>query len=230
MNATDASYGNILFGAVDHAKYSGQLYTVPLLNPDSKEYPHPVEFDVTLQGVGLTNGSSKYTFTTTPIPALLDSGTTLMYLPYQLADEIAQTLGGEYSEDIGYYVIPCPSADDDSKLVYDFGGFNIATNLSNYMLGTVDGFSDDSQCALGILPSDVEAILGDVFLVDAYVIYNLDDYEVSLAQASYDNAKEDIEIITSTVPSATKAPRYSSTWSDQRYSTGGNIFTTSKAK
>ncbi|AQZ14900.1 MKC7 (YDR144C) and YPS1 (YLR120C) [Zygosaccharomyces parabailii] len=231
LNSSNSSYGNILFGAVDHSKYSGQLYTVPLLNPDTKSYPHPVEFDVTLHGVGFTNGTSKSTFTTTPIPALLDSGTTLMYLPSELAEQIADKLGGQYDDDIGYFMIPCPSDDDDSKLVYDFGGFEIATNLSNYVLQSSDtSYAEDTQCVLGILPSDVEAILGDVFLVDAYVVYNLEDYEISLAQASYDNKKEDIELVTSKVPSATKAPGYSSTWSAQSYSTGGNMFTTTSKR
>ncbi|GAV50213.1 hypothetical protein ZYGR_0U00690 [Zygosaccharomyces rouxii] len=230
LNSLDASSGDILFGAVDRSKYKGDLYTLPLLNSDPTKYKNPMEFDVTLQGVGFTNGSSKTTFTTTKIPALLDSGTSLIYLPDALAKGIAHKLGGSYNEDIGYYVIGCPSENDDSQLVFDFGGFTIKNNLSNYLLGSPDD-GDDSQCVLGILPSDVQAILGDVFLADAYVVYDLDDYEVSLAQASFDNSKEDIQIISDSIPGAKRAPGYSKTWSTPAsIKSGGNIFTSSNKK
>lgn len=226
LNSLNATQGNILFGAVDRSKYKGQLYTLPLLNPNPDKYNNPIEFDITLQGVGFLNGSSKSTFTTTQIPALLDSGTTLMYLPETLADSIAHELGGSYNEEIGYYLISCPPSDDDSKLVYDFGGFNIETSLKNYLLGSA-GDGDDGQCVLGILPSGTEAILGDVFLADTYVVYDLDSYEVSLAQASFDDSKDDIHTISKSIPGAKKAPGYSKTWSQRApITSGGDIFTT----
>ncbi|GCE98899.1 hypothetical protein ZYGM_002176 [Zygosaccharomyces mellis] len=230
LNSLSAPSGDVLFGAVDRSKYTGQLYTLPLLNPEPEKYKNPMEFDITVQGVGFMNGTRRSTFTTTKIPALLDSGTSLMYLPKPLANGIAQKLGGSYDDDIGYYVVDCPPENDDSKLVFDFGGFNIKSNLSNYLLGSPDGGSS-SQCVLGILPSDVQAILGDVFLADAYVVYDLENYEVSLAQASFDDSQEDVQVISNSIPGAKKAPGYTRSWSaPASVRSGGNIFTSSDNK
>ncbi|GAV55118.1 hypothetical protein ZYGR_0AS04410 [Zygosaccharomyces rouxii] len=230
LNSLNASSGDVLFGAVDRSKYTGDLYTLPLLNPEPEKYKNPMEFDITVQGVGFMNGSSKTTFTTTKIPALLDSGTSLVYLPQALAKGIAHKLGGSYHDDIGYYVIDCPPENDDSKLVFEFGGFSIKNSLSNYLLGSPDKVNDD-QCVLGILPSNVQAILGDVFLADAYVVYDLENYEVSLAQASFDDSKEDIQVMSDSIPGAKKAPGYSKTWSaPASVKSGGNIFTSSTGK
>lgn len=226
LNDPDSDTGSILFGGVDHSKYSGQLYTIPILNLyKSKGITTPLEFDVTVQGVGVSVGTKQSTLTTSQMPALLDSGTTLTYLPYSLTQLIAGSIGAQYSSRLGYYYMPCPSADNDTQIVFDFGGFNIATNLTNYILSS----GSTGTCILGMIPqSDASAILGDMFLIHAYVVYDLENYEISMAQAKFNATSDDIEVISSTVPGATPAPGYSSTWSTtQSFTTGGNIFTVS---
>lgn len=76
---------------------------------------------------------------------------------------VSNHYGGFFDDDrsVGFYVISCPS--DDEKLVFNFGGFNNKTSLSNYIEGSGDG-----KCILGIIPTnDYMAILGDFFLRDA---------------------------------------------------------------
>lgn len=229
LNDADADSGSILFGAVDHSKYSGQLYTLPILKMYKlRSQSVALGFDVTVQGVGLTNGTDSVTVTTTQFPALLDSGTTLMYLPVLLSDLIAQEIGASYSSRLGYYILDCPSDDDPTQIVFDFGGFEIKTNLTNYILSPS---SRSTVCYLGIVPiTSVYGIFGDAFLVDAYVVYDLENLEISMAQANFKGGSEDIDVITSDVPSATPAPGYSSTWSTAASITsGGNIFTLSSA-
>lgn len=229
LNEPDAHSGSILFGAVDHSRYSGQLYTIPLLNPyQSRGVQNPIEFDVTVQGVGISQSGSTKTITTTKFPALLDSGTTLTYMPYQLTELIAARIGARYSSSLGFYVMPCPSQNDNTQLLYDFGGFQISANLSNYILGS-SGSSD--VCYLGIIPlSDSSAIFGDNFLINAYVVYDLENYEVSMAQARFNATERQIEVISGSVPGAVKAPSYSATWSTvQTISSGGGAFTSGAA-
>lgn len=224
LNDANADSGSILFGGVDHSKYSGQLYTIPILNLyKSKGISTPLEFDVTVQGVGVSVGNKQSTLTTSQMPALLDSGTTLTYLPYSLTELIAGSIGAQYSSRLGYYYMPCPSSNNDTQIVFNFGGFNIATNLTNYILSS----GSSGTCILGMIPqSDDSAILGDMFLIHAYVVYDLESYEISMAQARFNATSDDIEAITSTVPGATPAPGYSSTWSTtQSVTSGGNIFT-----
>lgn len=246
LNKLTEEHGSILFGGVDHSKYTGNLYTIPIINTLSGSgISNPIQFDVTLQGIGIsTNNSSKndnnnndddddqITITTTKIPALLDSGTTLTYLPQEILEQIADQIGAQYSARIGYYIVPCDddeqstSFDSSTNLVFDFGGFHINTSLNDYLIKI-----SRTSCMIGLLPYDSnKVILGDTFLSHAYVVYDLENYQIGLAQAKFDVDDDDsqIEIIngTSGIPSATKAPRYSSTWSSNMRSTSlGNIFT-----
>ncbi|SCV04521.1 LAMI_0H16798g1_1 [Lachancea mirantina] len=223
LDSLDAKSGSVLFGAVDHSKYNGTLYTVPLVNTYGYlGATKPIQFEVTLQGLGISANGTESTFTTTKIPALLDSGTTLAYFPVSLTNAIAKKLGAVYSSRLGYYVASCSALDNDSALVFDFGGFQISSPLENYVIG-----SQSDICVLGILPQSGNGIiLGDEFLTSAYVVYDLDNLEVSMAQANYNGGSEKIEVISGSVPSAQRAPGYSSSWSTySSISTGGNIFT-----
>lgn len=238
LNSLQEEHGSILFGAVDHSKYSGPLYTVPLINTlQGYGYDNPIQFDVTLHGIGLSDDNTNSTLTSTKVPALLDSGTTLTYLPKTLLDNLADKIGARYVQRYGYYMVPCNSDgtsssafDDDTSLIFDFGGFHIRTPLKDYLVQAMT-----NTCILGLIPQDSNGvILGDTFLTHAYVVYDLDNYEVSMAQAKYiedydakDYKSADIHVISSTVPGATKAPGYSNTWSTSATNTdsSGNIFT-----
>ncbi|CAI4047504.1 hypothetical protein SUVZ_12G1740 [Saccharomyces uvarum] len=229
LNDETQSSGSVLFGAVDHSKYLGQLYTIPLVNLyKAQGYQRPVAFDVTLQGLGLQTRAHNTTLTTTRIPALLDSGTTLTYLPAGAVSLVAKSLNATFSKELGYYEYACPtSSDNATSVVFDLGGFHINAPLSDFTMQTNVG-----TCVLAIVPQtgNATAILGDSFLRSAYVVYDLDNYEVSLAQANYASGKEDIEAIRSSVPGATRAPGYNSTWVKYASATsGGNIFTTTAA-
>ncbi|CCH61319.1 hypothetical protein TBLA_0E02630 [Henningerozyma blattae CBS 6284] len=225
LNKQSAKNGNVLFGAIDHSQYQGDtLYTIPLVNSDtSSGYSKPIEFDVTLQGLGVSdNRNGNFTVTTTQIVALLDSGTTLTYFPKDMLNLLAKRINASYSEALGYYVMNCPDSRDNTQLVFDFGGFHIKTNLTNFVLSSASG-----KCVLGLLPyNGNSAILGDIFLTHAYVVYNLDDLEISMAQANFNNGNdEDIEVISSTIPNAVKAPGYSYTYSvSKSIVPGGDIF------
>lgn len=223
LNDLDADSGSILFGAVDHSKYTGTLYTVPMVNAlRSRGYTEQIRLSITLQGIGVTSSYGNETVTQTKYPALLDTGATFCYFPSSLAAAIASSVSATYSSSSGYYFVDCDSG-SDYDLVFDFGGFHIISPLSDYIVTT----SSSSQCVLGILPqSDNEITLGDAFLTSAYVVYDLEELEISLAQASYTSGDEKIEVIRDSVPSAVAAPGYSSTWSTAAsLSTGGNIFT-----
>lgn len=217
-----AMEGSVLFGGVDQSKYTGTLYTVPIVNI-YEGYSKPIALDITLQGLGVSSSSSKKTITTSSIPVLLDSGTTLTYFPSKYVKLVADTIGATYVAS-GLYGMTCPSAQDDRELVFDFGGFHITAPLSSFLITSSD---DSSICFLGMVAQNsLPAILGDLFLTHAYIVYDLDNYEVSLAQASYTDAEEDIQAILSEVPNAVKAPGYSNTWNgNQQYNAGGNIFT-----
>ena len=225
LDSSDAQYGSVLFGAVDHSKYTGDLYTVPIINIYRNQgYTYPIEFDITLQGIGISSSSEQVTISQTKIPALLDSGTTITYMPADLVSLLAEQIGASFSSTSGFYEMSCLSSDDDTDLVFDFGGFHISAPLSDFLISTT---VSNRQCIFAVVPqASQNVILGDVFLRQAYVVYDLENYEISLGQADYSDDSEDIDIISSTVPSAVQAASYSNTWStSQDITSGGNIFT-----
>lgn len=205
LGEASASTGTVLFGAVDHAKYSGQLTTVPIINTlKSWGYSQPIRLEVAVDGIYINDSSTDYTVTSNTYSALLDSGSTLSYFPVALIKRLGETLGGSYSSNIGAYVINC--FDDDSvTFTIDFNGAKVAVPLPNLVM------KYGGTCLLGVLPQTSSYILfGDNVLRSAYLVYNLDDYEISIAQAKY-TKDEDIEVISDSVPSAVRAAGYSST-------------------
>lgn len=213
LNSLEATSGDLLFGAVDSSKYTGQLYTVPLINIYSKYYSNPIEFDITLQGTGFVSSSGKaYTFNTQNVPALLDSGTTLLYLPQTLANLFASQVSASWDDNLQYYTMDCPTdkVAENSAYVFQIGGVNYYVPLSNYILRT----SDKDTCILGIQPQSSQyCILGDNTLSALYIVYDLEDYEISIAQADFSGAsKSDIKVISDSIPGASNAPDYSNTW------------------
>ncbi|AET39316.1 pepsin-like aspartic protease Ecym_4251 [Eremothecium cymbalariae DBVPG len=226
LNDLDATSGSVLFGAVDHSKYTGTLATVPLVNVNARYgFPKPIELHITLNGLGFSSGKKRGTISATKVPALLDSGTTLSYFPTELAAAIASNVGAVWNARLRKFLIPCSQAKRNNiDLIYNFGGVEITSPLVNYLSET----NVEDVCLLGIVPtSSNDIILGDVFLTSVYTVYDLEALEVSIAQAAYGASaeKENIEVIKSTVPGATKAPGYSNTWSTYApISTGGNMF------
>ncbi|CCF56967.1 hypothetical protein KAFR_0B06700 [Kazachstania africana CBS 2517] len=222
LNKADASSGNVLFGAVDHAKYTGTLHTIPFVNTlESLGYNSVIEFHVTLDGMDLSTNDGQTTLTTSKFPVLVDSGNTFSYLPDNLLQQIASQIGATYSNEYVGYVLTCPSEDDDTVISYNFGGFNIDTPLS----GSVTELGDDSNtCILMIAPSGSEfGQLGDTFLENVYASSTWTIESLSLAQAQYTD-EEEIEIISSSIPGAIKAAGYSDIWSaSAKNSTSGNV-------
>ncbi|KAL6941420.1 hypothetical protein ACO0RG_002550 [Hanseniaspora osmophila] len=231
LNSLEQSKGSLLFGAVDHSLYQGQLYTVPLVNIYSKKFTSkPLEFDVTVNGVGLVGWEAlvqKKTLTQTKFPAVLDSGSELMQLPPGLSDEFADSVGAVWNKDLGWYVMQCPTQKqmEEAAFVFDFNGAHIYTPISNFVLTT----SDPNACLLGMIKFTSNggiynnyAILGDVVLSSMYTVFDLENYEVSIAQANFEGVDKnrDVENIVSTVPGAIKAPGYYSTWTTWKAITG----------
>ncbi|GEQ67032.1 hypothetical protein JCM33374_g695 [Metschnikowia sp. JCM 33374] len=213
LNNANGSSGSVLFGAVDHAKYNGQLQKVPIINADPSYSSTPADLQVVLNSITLKSSSQNITVSTTPIAALLDSGTSLTLLPSAISQAFAKSLGGFMTKS-GFYKVSCAYKSSSLFAEFNFSGVKIKVPLSDLISTSI---TMESSCYLGIeeipptLSSDTPfAILGDNFLRNAYVVFDLEDYEISLAQVKFSDT-EDIEVISSSVPSAVKAASYSST-------------------
>lgn len=194
LDDVSSNTGSILFGGVQSNKYKGKLYTVPMTD-DNAFYVEVSE--VSINGKTVSNGSFN---------SLLDSGTTFTYLEKSLLDPIAEQLNAKYDSDKNLYFTDDYS--DDKNLTYSFSGAKITVPASELLIpgNWYGGSNPPGKYMVSIQPSDTLKIMGGTFLRSAYVVYDLDNKEISLAQASFDQSDGTIEIIDGSVPGAEKAP------------------------
>lgn len=206
LNSFSDSKGSIIFGAIDTEKYYDSLQNLHLIDIDdvSSNSMEPAindnstissskakSFYVSLNSLTTTygNGTTSDLTKQKRYPALLDSGASLIYAPYEIADKF-QTLHGTFSKTYNHYITPCNTK--GPNLEFLFSNKTISVPFEN-LLFKVDKQSED--CVLGIANSQTDYfILGDAFLRSSYVYYNLENKTVSIAQANY-NKSTNLEIV-----------------------------------
>jgi len=213
--------GTVLFGAVDHAKYTGTLQTLPLINLYPQIYEHPSEFMVLLNSITLEGASFNQTITSVTIPGVLDSGSPVSSFTRPLFNRFRQTFN---AEDMGtWYKVDCNYNTESMNLFFDISGIQIKVPMSEFIVRW------NGVCYLNIeeVPDPIgdevpSIVLGDNILRSAYVVYDLDDYEVLIAQVKYSD-DEDIEVVTLAIPLAVRAPSYSELTYDTAATGSGTV-------
>ncbi len=207
LNDLSASTGSILFGGVDTSKYHGTLETLPI----QQESGYYAEFLITLTEVTLGN---TVIAKNQAQAVLLDSGSSLTYLPDAMTEAIYQEVSAEYSSADGAAFVPCSLAENTTTLDFTFSSPTIsipmselvipATSTDGRPLVTADG---TKVCLFGIAPAGSStSVMGDTFIRSAYLVYDLANNEISIAQTNFNaTASNVVEITsgTSAVPDAT---------------------------
>ncbi|GAB7354857.1 hypothetical protein MBLNU459_g5233t1 [Dothideomycetes sp. NU459] len=191
LNDLDASTGSILFGGINTDKYTGSLQTLPIL----KEEGIYAEFLIALTAVGF-DGKEGSIASNLATAALLDSGTSLMYLPDSIASSIFTATGAVYNEEQGAAIVNCKLAENSSTIDFTFSGPTISVAMSELVI--VAGYEGNKPiCILGVAPAgDSTTVLGDTFLRSAYVVYDLSNNEISLAQTNFNATTDNVLEIT----------------------------------
>lgn len=210
LDDLESSTGSILFGGVDSDKYSGSLIAVPIIKDSTAN--NYTSFSVTLSSVAAvsSDGSVADNYTMSAQAVILDSGTTLTYLPETVAESIFTTFGATYDESLGYATVDCSLSDNSSiSLEYQFGGTDgpiIKVAMSELVLdagtsrgGGGSGYESNAVeiCAFGVSMSSGSYLLGDTFLRSAYAVYDLDTKQVALAQSTFNSTSSSVVAITS---------------------------------
>ena len=186
--------GSIMFGGVDTDKYHGDLATVPI-NPEQGQI---IEMIVALSGVGVTQNNQKSSLSSLTLPVLLDSGSTLSYLPTEITDPLFKALGVQIDTSSGTAsaICDCGLASQTSTVDFNFSGKTISVPLSELVLP-----GSSSTCVFGIFPqgsntkSGASYTLGDTFLRSAYLVYDLANNEISLAQTNFQSTSSSVREI-----------------------------------
>ena len=193
LNDLHAATGSILFGGIDTAKFTGDLVTVPIK-------PGSPRFIISLSGVG-QNGKPTSISGAMNIDALLDSGSTYTYLPDSLTSEIYKVVGADlvnvtnFPGGLKAAVIDCSEAENDRIFNFQFAT-NFALEVSMAELVQRESNIEDAKCVFGILPvsdnAEAVAVIGDSVLRSAYVVYDLQNHQISLAQTRVNVSEERI--------------------------------------
>ncbi len=208
LNDLDANTGSILFGGVDSEKFEGTLATLPVQPTNGNTF---AQFLITLTGLALSGSTIA---TNQHVAVLLDSGSSLTYLPNAMTSAIYESVGAQYSSQEGAAFVPCALANNDSTLDFTFTSPTISVPMNELVLDITSSngrqltFSDGTPaCLFGIAPVGSSiAVLGDTFIRSAYLVYDLSNNQISIAQTSFNATETNVmEIGTgaSGVPSAT---------------------------
>jgi len=165
-----------------------------------------------------SSGTDKLTPANYAVAAILDSGTSLTILPDDLAAVVFKELGAVMDSQLGV-VVPCTLAQASGSLNFGFGGRGgpiIQVPVSELVLPLVlqDGSSPkysngQTACALGIEPAQGRPVLfGDTFLRSAYVVYDLVNNRIGIAQTNFNAGASNVVAFASQgapIPSVTTA-------------------------
>ncbi|GIK07151.1 hypothetical protein Aspvir_002806 [Aspergillus viridinutans] len=209
MEDVTSHSGTILFGGVNTAKYLGQLQTIPL-QPAGGVYTF---LRVILAGLALqqrASNTTKYPDTEFPLLVTIDSGASVTYLPKSLTTEIYSSLGVTHNAVYNVPVLPCSMKDRDITLTFSFSGIRINVNIHELVLNGIDTDGDTVMCVFGIyIGTSGIPVLGDTFLCSTYVVFDLANREISMANTNFNPGEDAIlEIGTGkdAVPGATWVP------------------------
>lgn len=215
IQSPDASRGSCLFGGYDTKKFSGDLLTVDI-QPDAQSGAL-TSMTVAWTGFSLTtsSGTKQLNSTSFPSPALLDSGTSLSIIPDDVFYPLANFFEAE-TDQAGDVLVNCDLLNSATgSLNFQFGGSNgptIKVPFSEFAVPAYDSNGNQitynngtGVCLLGLMGDGSQTsgsgetspiILGDTFLRSAYVVYDLSQKQISLAQTIFNATDSNIVEIT----------------------------------
>lgn len=176
----DSNGGTLLFGAVDTKKFAGPLVSNPILGPQGNE---PINrYWIQMDSIAYNKkGSGKTTYGDSSMPIVLDSGSSLSYLPQSIVKAMANDLNGVWDERNSLYMVDCSVRSLSDTFDFTFGRQTIRVPMHEFLWNY-----GGSSCVLGAVPVDpnsgVTAILGDTFMRAAFIVFDQTEMTISMAQ------------------------------------------------
>jgi saccharopepsin len=160
----------VVFGGVDKDHYTGKITEIPLRR---KAY-----WEVDLDSISFGDETAELENT----GVILDTGTSLIALPSDLAELLNKEMGAKKSYN-GQYTIDCSARKSLPDISFKLSGHDFAISANDYIL-EVSGSCISTFMGMDFpAPVGPLAILGDAFLRKWYSIYDLGKGTVGLAEA-----------------------------------------------
>ncbi|OCH94105.1 endopeptidase [Obba rivulosa] len=171
LGSSEEDGGEAIFGGVDESAYTGKIDYVPVRR---KAY-----WEVELQKVALGDDELELENT----GAAIDTGTSLIALPSDMAEMLNTQIGAKRSWN-GQYTVECEKVPDLPDLTFTFNGKDYPLKGTDYIL-EVQGTCMSAFTGLDINMPDGSSIwiVGDVFLRRYYTVYDLGRDAVGFAKA-----------------------------------------------
>lgn len=213
LNDVRSEGGTILFGGVDQDKFIGPLTVLPIVR--SIFTGNFTQFEVMVSALSLrfTNGTKTDLSSpalTASLPAILDSGTTLTYLPNNLALQVFRAVGAETYGVSGLAFVDCelPNLQPELTMNFTFGSATISVPVRDLVLdllgasaSAIPGLPFERSCYFTIQSNagfqasrraPNYALIGSNFLRSAYVVYDMDNLQIGIAQANLNSTTSKI--------------------------------------
>ncbi|KAI7157999.1 hypothetical protein KC349_g5152 [Hortaea werneckii] len=200
--------GTILFGGIDTSKYTGELTTLDIL-PDaisggiSQFITTVTDLSLTSNGqttdlfTGGSNSIAAYESNDSALPVLLDTGSAAWSMPQSYYREY---IAPSFPYIDSYGLCACSHRQDQTTLHLTFGAsIRIQVPISDIIVPIYNSTTrepipyseSEDACAFLIVPAEPTGYgfqtLGDAVLRSLYVVFDLDNGQLSLAQAATDN-------------------------------------------
>jgi len=169
----DMSDGELTFGGIDESKFDGS--TLSYVNLTETTY-----WQIDLNSASTSDGA--YTSSnTSPVGAIIDSGTSLITGPKTEIAKLASAVGAKPNF-VGEYTIACDLIDDMPDIVFTIGETDYQIPGSNTVI------QSGNTCLFAFMgldlgPTAPQWILGDVFMREFYTIFDVGAERVGFAKA-----------------------------------------------
>ncbi|KAL2209209.1 acid protease [Sarocladium strictum] len=177
LRHAESQTGAIIYGGIDRNKFIGTLEARPIITG----LDGAVRLTISMDSIGITldGETESWELSDDETNVLLDSGSTLTRLHFDVALPILQALGAEDSGE-GYFLTPCSARDTPGSVNFEFGTKTVRVPFSDFIID----LGDPRYCYIGVALTTEQQILGDTVLRAGYFVFDWDNEQVHVGQAA----------------------------------------------
>lgn len=177
LRHAESQTGALIYGGIDRNKFIGTLESLPII----EGLGGAVRLTVTLDSIGITidGESESWELSRDETNVLLDSGSTLSRLHYDVAYPVLEALGATDSGE-GYFLTDCDARDAPGSVNFEFGSKTVRVPFSDFVID----LGDPRFCYVGVAITTEQQILGDTVMRAGYFVFDWDNEEVHVGQAA----------------------------------------------
>ncbi|KAI9312462.1 aspartic peptidase domain-containing protein [Dichotomocladium elegans] len=185
--------GEVVFGDINKAKMTGDIVYTDVTTFVDKASSLPVHKRWSAWVEGFQIGNAKFKFVLPGQPFTIDTGSNFMYLPPNLARQLAKTMAPDYKEIDNQFIVDCSMLEDNSDFLIVFPASGIpgrSVFIKVPFKNLVGRREEDNQCVLFFVPSEHYYILGNMLLRNFVTVYDFGHHRIGFAPAAINSGSD----------------------------------------